>query len=122
MPLHTIITAAKTVSRARSAFSTGAAIITETISATSIMVTATASTIVPNGSPTRCATTSAWYTAAKTVVMSAIPAAAASTSATVPLNVAKSTNQANVGHVQAHHGIRIVCMQKINPARTPSRW
>jgi hypothetical protein len=33
--------------------------ITETISATSITVTASARTSVPNGSPTRCATTSA---------------------------------------------------------------
>src|SRR5439155_21877583 len=61
---HTIITAAKTVSRASPAFSAGAATMTETISATSITVTATAKTSVPNGSPVRCATTSAWYTAA----------------------------------------------------------
>ena len=37
-----------------------------TISATSMTVTATASTSEPNGSPTRCATTSAWCTAAST--------------------------------------------------------
>ena len=36
MPLHTIMTAAKTVSRASPAFSAGAAIMTETISAVSI--------------------------------------------------------------------------------------
>ena len=60
MPLHTIMTAAKTVSRASPAFSAGAASMTETISATSITVTATARTSVPNGSPVRCATTSAW--------------------------------------------------------------
>ena len=59
IPLHTIITAANTVSRARPAFSGPEVSITETISATSITVTATASTSVPNGSPTRCATTSA---------------------------------------------------------------
>ena len=47
---------------------------TETISATSITVTARARMSVPNGSPTRCATTSAWYTAAKTVAISATPA------------------------------------------------
>src|SRR5262245_33141491 len=40
--------------------------ITDTISATSIVVTASASTRVPKGSPTRCATTSAWCTAATT--------------------------------------------------------
>ena len=59
MPLQTIMTAANTVSRATPAFSAGAAVITETISATSITVTATASTSVPNGSPVQCATTSA---------------------------------------------------------------
>ena len=60
MPLHTIMTAAKTVSRASPAFSAGAAIMTETISAASMTVTARARTSVPNGSPMRCATTSAW--------------------------------------------------------------
>ena len=54
------MTAANTVSRARPAFSAGADTITETISATSITVTATARTSVPKGSPVRCATTSAW--------------------------------------------------------------
>ena len=37
-----------------------------TIRATSMIVTAAASTSDPNGSPTRCATTSAWWTAAST--------------------------------------------------------
>ena len=60
MPLQTIITAANTVSRASPAFSAGAASMTETISAISMTVTASASTSVPNGSPVRCATTSAW--------------------------------------------------------------
>src|SRR5579875_516407 len=59
-PLHTIMTAAKTVSRASPALPSGVAIMTVTISATSITVTATASTSVPNGSPRRWATTSAW--------------------------------------------------------------
>ncbi|MGY3355171.1 hypothetical protein ACVWZK_001834 [Bradyrhizobium sp. GM0.4] len=53
MPLQTIMTAAKTVSRASPAFSAGAAIITETMSAVSITVTANARIRVPNGSPTR---------------------------------------------------------------------
>lgn len=54
------MTAAKTVSRARLATS-GVAVPTmiDTISATSMTVTAIASTSVPKGSPTRCATTSA---------------------------------------------------------------
>ena len=60
MPLQTIMTAANTVSRASAALSVAAASMIETISATSITVTATARTSVPNGSPTRCATTSAW--------------------------------------------------------------
>ena len=60
MPLHTIMTAEKTVSRANPAFSAGAAIITDTISAVSTTVTARARTSVPNGSPTRWAMTSAW--------------------------------------------------------------
>ena len=45
-----------------------------TISATSITVTATASTSEPNGSPTRCATTSAWWTAASTATARNAPA------------------------------------------------
>ncbi len=53
MPFITIMTPAKTVSRASAAFSPGAAIMTETMRATSITVTATASTSVPNGSPVR---------------------------------------------------------------------
>ena len=55
-----IITAAKTVSRASVAVSSAPPeTISVTISATSITVTATARTSEPNGSPTRCATTSA---------------------------------------------------------------
>ena len=44
--------------------------ISETMSATSMTVTAMASSNVPNGSPTRCATTSAWCTAASTLPIS----------------------------------------------------
>jgi len=57
-PVQTIITAAKTVSRA-SAVGPPESII-DTTSATSITVTAIARTSEPKGSPTRCATTSAW--------------------------------------------------------------
>src|SRR5579859_6873306 len=78
IPLQTIITAANTVSRASPAFSGPDVNITETISATSITVTATASTSVPNGSPTRCATTSAWCTAVNTAAHSATPISASS--------------------------------------------
>ena len=59
MPLHVIITAANTVSRAKVSVSPPPLIINVTIKATSITVTATASTSEPYGSPTRCATTSA---------------------------------------------------------------
>ena len=70
MPLTVIITAAKTVSRARPAVSPPPLTIRVTMSATSITVTATASTSDPNGSPTRWATTSAWWTAASTAPIS----------------------------------------------------
>ena len=76
MPLHASITAAKTVSRASAALSGLSPSITDTISATSMTVTATASTSVPNGSPIRCAMSSAWWTAAKTAAMSARPLSA----------------------------------------------
>jgi len=66
MPLSTIMIAAKTVSRAVAGAPSGAESMIETISATSITVTAAASTIEPKGSPTRSAMTSAWWTAAKT--------------------------------------------------------
>jgi hypothetical protein len=57
MPLHVIITAANTVSRARVAVSESLDTISVTISPTSMIVTATASTSDPKGSPTRWATT-----------------------------------------------------------------
>src|SRR5215218_6477786 len=66
MPLQVIMTAAKTVSRARDAVSGPPDTMSVTMSATSMIVTATASTSEPNGSPTRWATTSAWWTAAST--------------------------------------------------------
>ena len=67
MPLQLIITAAKTVSRASVEVSLPPPeTISVRISPTSITVTATARTSDPNGSPTRCATTSAWCTAAST--------------------------------------------------------
>jgi hypothetical protein len=59
MPLQVIITAANTVSRASVAVSDPPDTTSVTINATSITVTATARTSDPNGSPTRCATTSA---------------------------------------------------------------
>ena len=82
MPLQVIITAANTVSRASVADSSASPdTIRVTISPTSMTVTATASTSEPNGSPTRWATTSAWWTAASTEPASSRPT---STSTTVP--------------------------------------
>src|SRR3954447_5443931 len=66
IPLAVMITAANTVSRASVEVSLPPATISVTISATSITVTEIASTSEPNGSPTRWATTSAWWTAAST--------------------------------------------------------
>jgi hypothetical protein len=59
MPLHVIMTAANTVSRARVDVSPLPETIKVTIRPTSITVTATARTSEPKGSPTRCATISA---------------------------------------------------------------
>ena len=58
-PVHAIMKAANTVSRARLADSSGEDTISVRISETSITVTASARTSEPNGSPTRCAITSA---------------------------------------------------------------
>ena len=58
-PFSTIITAENTVSRASAVLPVVAEAIIDTISATSITVTATASRMEPKGSPTLTATTSA---------------------------------------------------------------
>ena len=81
---------------------------TETISAVSMTVTARARTSVPNGSPTRCATTSAWYTAANTVPSRATPATAAMSSPTPRKAVIDRITQANAGQVHVHQGGRAV--------------
>jgi hypothetical protein len=122
MPLHTIMTAAKTVSRANAAFSAGAAIMTETINAVSIAVTARARTSVPNGSPMRCATTSAWYTAANTVASKTIPATAAMSPPPPTKDVIDRVTQANAGQVHAHQGVRAATIAgtKIEIAKRPT--
>src|SRR5262249_38875499 len=71
-PLHTIMKAENTVSRARVSTPTLDEVINMRISPTSMTVTATARISVPNGSPTRRATTSAWWTAASTAATRAI--------------------------------------------------
>jgi hypothetical protein len=120
MPLHTIMTTAKTVSRAKPAFSAGAATMTETIRATSMIVTATARTSVPNGSPVRCATTSAWYTAAKTARIRATPAAAAMKPAGLANGVTDRITHANTGHVHAHQGVRAIVMPIVCSLNLPT--
>src|SRR4051794_22345547 len=66
MPLQVIIAAANTVSRASVSLPALSPAISVPIRPPSMAVTATASTREPNGSPTRCAITSAWWTAAST--------------------------------------------------------
>src|SRR4051812_4036052 len=105
MPLQTIITAAKTVSRASPAFSAGALIMTDTISAVSITVTASARTSVPNGSPTRWAITSAWCTAANTVAIRTAPASANTRLLVLRKDAINRIAQAKAGHVQVHQGV-----------------
>lgn len=61
-PLHTIMIAANTESRAKVSEPGPSRAISVTISDTSMMVTASASTKVPYGSPTRRAIASAWAT------------------------------------------------------------
>ncbi len=73
MPLTVIMTAAKTVSRASVSVPLLLLRMSVRMSATSMTVTATARTSEPNGSPIRCATISAWWTAASTAPMRKAP-------------------------------------------------
>ncbi len=66
-------------------------------------VMATARTSVPKGSPTRCAITSAWWTAAITAAISPIPHSTARTFPT-PANAASTrrpNDRAGTSQVQA---------------------
>ena len=92
-----IIAAAKTVSRARVAVSGPPDTIRVTMRATSMIVTATARTSEPKGSPTRWATTSAWCTAARTAPARTSATMAASTSGGFRPHVAASTTSATTG-------------------------
>src|SRR3569833_1445627 len=109
MPLVVIITAANTASRASDPASGPPETIIETISATSITVTAPASTSDPNGSPTRCATTSAWCTAASTAPTSTIATSSAGTAGSDLPQLTPRTSIATTGTtvVQARRGWRI---------------
>src|SRR4051794_34463028 len=110
MPLQVIITAANTVSRGSEAASGPPDTMSVTISATSITVTATASTSDPNGSPTRCATTSAWCTAASTAPTSTTATSSAGTVGSDRPQLTASTSRATTGTtvVQARRGCRVV--------------
>ena len=72
-----------------------------------MMVTATASTSVPKGSPTRCATTSAWWTAANTVAKSAITATATRAGGVPMIKVIPKITQAIAGDSQVQTAIRL---------------
>lgn len=93
IPLQTIMMAANTVSRASVDALGPSASIKVMMSETSIAVTAIARTSVPNGSPTRCAMTSAWITATTTKAMCArTNPAAATTDGLVPHDKTRRTN------------------------------
>ena len=105
MPLRISITAANTVSRASAPVSKPPASISETISATSITVTASARISVPKGSPTRCATTSAWCTAASTLPIR--PAASKSGyQRPAPTNVPARISQPATGAARVQGGMK----------------
>jgi hypothetical protein len=104
-PLQTIMKAANTVSRASVAVCSPPEDISVTMRPTSITVTATARISVPNGSPTRCATTSAWCTAAMTAATSAAATIARTGPAPgLPPHVATSTTAATGGSTRLHAG------------------
>jgi hypothetical protein len=99
IPLHVIITAANTVSRARVAVSGPPATMSVTMSPTSMTVTATARVSDPNGSPTRAAMTSAWCTAARTTPASTRAAATAAVTGRSRPQVAASTTSPTIGPI-----------------------
>lgn len=104
-PLQTIMIAANTVSRASALAVAPPASISATISATSITVTvtataaATASISVPKGSPTLCATTSAWCTAVTAAATRQAPMPAkTSPPGSVPKNTASTPSDSTGSH------------------------
>ncbi len=119
MPFVVIMTAAKTVSRASDDASGPPDTISVTIRATSMIVTATARTSDPNGSPTRSATTSAWCTAASTVAASTTATSATSTGARSrpQARTSSSTPSTGVMVVQDSSGKREVAAM-ITPSHT----
>ena len=112
MPLVVIMTAANTVSRARDSVFDPPEIIKVTMSATSMTVTAIASTSDPKGSPTRCATTSAWCTAAST----APPSRSATTATTAP---GRSRSQVRTRATRASGGATVLQGSRFQDGRFP---
>ena len=110
IPLQVIITAANTVSRASVAVSSPPDTISVTISATSMIVTATASTSEPNGSPTRWATTSAWWTAASTDAARNAPTSTSTSPGGLLPHVAASTTTASTGTAVVQRGVGTVSL------------
>ena len=99
------MSAAKIVSRASAAAASPPDAVSETMSATSMAVTARANVSVPYGSPTRWAMTSAWCTAERTALPSANPTSAANQPpAPAPTAAPASTSQPKIGAVQVQRG------------------
>jgi hypothetical protein len=105
-PLHVIIAAAKTVSRARLSVSDPPDAISVTMSPASMTVTATARISDPSGSPTRCATTSAWYTDVRTAPASTIATATRTASPGLRPHVAASASRATTGTMSNQGTVR----------------
>src|SRR5262245_248590 len=80
----------------------------ETMRAVSIAVTARARTSVPSGSPTRCATTSAWWTATRTAAISATPHRTPSADPTPTASATKNSASDRTGTSQVQMGVRVV--------------
>ena len=60
---------------------------------------------VPNGSPVRFATTSAWWTVANTVAIRTAPAATAISPTAPAKGIADRISQANRGHINLPQGV-----------------
>ncbi len=117
-----IMTVAYIVSRARAALLAPPASMTDTISDDSMAVTASARTSVPNGSPTRCATISAWCTAATTAPTSATPQAMPSSAPNGSFSAAASSPTASSGTItgQRDTSARMLRWQPGREWRAPS--
>jgi hypothetical protein len=94
------------VSRGSRAWSAPPTITIDRMSEASITVTATARTRVPNGSPTRCAITSAWCTDAITAPTSAATQSSVSTTPTPTTRATTSSTIETTGVAQVQVGMR----------------